>query len=233
MHTPSSACTCLVLWPPHCGRWAHARHVPHAVRGEEPMGKTCQPHSGLAVAPQKQHLTFPQEKSVCGGSRVGLWLQGQNTTLCLRVLGLLEGAAGASLLPTRFSAPGTTLLHCNKSLMEGERAADRKGRGKRNGNKMERGGGREEGRETCLYDPCKFQVSEPHYHLAVIIAKLIAASEQGVPDRGQARPLLREPGWQQGARVICRVRLGPASPPPALCRHRSAPLGPSAAAASP
>lgn len=130
MHTPSSACTRLVPWPPHCGGRAHAHHVPHAVRGEEPMGKTC-PHSGLAVAPQKQHLMFLQEKSTCGGSREVLWLQRQNTTLYLRVLGLPEGAAGASLLLTWSTAPGTTLLHCNKSLMGGERAADRKGRGER------------------------------------------------------------------------------------------------------
>lgn len=36
----------------------------------------------------------------------------------LRVLGLSEGAAGASFL-TWFLAPGTTLLHYNESLMEG------------------------------------------------------------------------------------------------------------------
>lgn len=93
-----------------------------------------------------------------------------------RVLGLPEGEAGGSLLLTRFSAPGNTLLHYNESLMEGrERSQTGKEEvGGRNCNEMEKGGGRREGREVCPYNQCKFQVSELYYHLAVIIAKLIA-----------------------------------------------------------
>lgn len=161
----------LVPWPPHCGGQAHARHVPHAVRERSRWGRRVSHDSGLAVAPQKQRLTFPWETSASGGSWAGLcsWDRARRST---PGAGPFRGSCWR-LTSDLVLGPRDHLASLQREPNGGAReVADRTGRG-RNRSKMERGGGGE-GREICPYDQCKFQVSELHYHLAVIIAKLIA-----------------------------------------------------------